>query len=199
MAWYDTFALVYDASVERVYRPYRPQIVEAARLRPGDRVLDLACGTGPNLALLAAAVGHGEVLGVDFSEGMLSRARHRLAGHPRVRLLARDARALTSAEAGGPLDAVVCTLGLSVIPDPDGVIEALWGLLAPGGRFVVFDIHAARRVPMSWLVTRLAQADLGRTPWVTLERLGGRVETRWLEGSPHVHGGRPFLTIATAP
>jgi ubiquinone/menaquinone biosynthesis C-methylase UbiE len=199
VSWYDTFAHVYDGSVEWVYRSYRPQIVAAAALRPGGRALDLACGTGPNLPLLADAVGpRGEVVGVDFSEGMLARARRRVADRPNVRLLARDARALGPEEVG-PLDAVVCTLGLSVIPDPDGVIEAMWALLAPGGRFVVFDIHAARRVPMSWVVTRVAEADLGRTPWVTLEALGGRVETRWLPGSPHVHGGRPFLTVATAP
>ena len=48
MAWYDLFSSFYDQTVERIYRSYRPGIVEALHVRPGDAVLDLACGTGPN-------------------------------------------------------------------------------------------------------------------------------------------------------
>src|SRR4051812_23669605 len=50
------------------------RLAAAAVVRPGDRVLDAACGTG-ELALAAAAAGAGEVVGLDFSARMLERAR----------------------------------------------------------------------------------------------------------------------------
>ncbi|MDP2315522.1 MAG: methyltransferase domain-containing protein [Pseudomonadota bacterium] len=196
MSWYDTFATIYDGSVENVYRAYRPGIVAAMALAPGERALDLACGTGPNLPLLADAVGPGgEVLGVDFSEGMLARARRRVAELPQVRLLQRDARTLTAADVG-PVDAIVSTLGISVIPDHEAVLAATWALVAPGGRFVIFDIYAERWVPSSAWIKLIAQADLYRRPWDVLEGLGATVERSWLEGSPHVYGGRPYLMVA---
>jgi ubiquinone/menaquinone biosynthesis C-methylase UbiE len=46
MTWYDSFSRVYDQTVEMVYRGYRREIAQALQLRPGEAVLDLACGTG---------------------------------------------------------------------------------------------------------------------------------------------------------
>ncbi|MDP2311039.1 MAG: methyltransferase domain-containing protein [Pseudomonadota bacterium] len=182
-----------------MYRDYRPGVVAAMALEPGGRALDLACGTGPNLPLLAAAVGPaGHVLGVDFSGGMLTRARRRVAELPQVALLQHDARTLTSAEVG-PIDAIISTLGLSVIPDPEAVLAAMWALLAPGGRFVIFDVYAERWVPASSWIKLIAQADLYRRPWEVLEGLGATVEREWLAGSPHIHGGRPYLLVARKP
>ncbi|MES2642160.1 MAG: methyltransferase domain-containing protein [Myxococcota bacterium] len=199
MSWYDTFATFYDGSVERFYRDYRAGVINAMGLAPGQRALDLACGTGPNLPLLAAAVGPtGSVLGVDFSAGMLARAGTRVAELPQVTLLQRDARTLTPADIG-PIDAIVSTLGLSVIPDFEAVLAATWSLLAPGGRFVIFDVYAERWVPASSWIKLIAQADLYRRPWEVLEGLGATVERRWLDGSPHVHGGRPYLAVARKP
>lgn len=210
MSWYDTFSGFYDHSVERVYRPYRGPAVSALGLSPGSSVLDLACGTGPNLEFLADAVGPtGRVVGADFSEGMIGRARRRAerAGWSQVSLIQADARALTrtdlegSGVPGGDLDGVIVTLGLSVIPDWETVLTHTFGLLKPGGRYVIFDIHAGpgERVPASWWVERIAQAELARKPWEVLDRLSDSVELRRLPGSPHVHGGRPFMAIATKP
>ena len=57
MSWYDTFALFYDPSIERIYRPYRAQILEALQPRPGHTVLVPACGTGQDLPGLVARYG----------------------------------------------------------------------------------------------------------------------------------------------
>lgn len=201
MPWYDLFATFYDHTVERVYRPYRAEAAAALALRPGQAVLDLACGTGPNLEHL---VGEDRaVFAVDFSAGMLSRARRRVerAGWDGVHCLQRDARALTLddlAEArGGPvqLDAVLTTLGLSVIPDWERVLDSTWALLPPGGRYAIFDIYTEAWVPTTSLVRLLARADMTRRTWERLEALGATVEHRFLAGSPHVHGGRPFLAV----
>ena len=197
--WYDRFASVYDASVERVYAPYRARIAAALQLSAGQRVLDVACGTGPNLPHLAAAVGPtGTVVGVDLSEGMLARARRAVGDAPQVTLVARDVRA-SGPPLGGPFDGVLSTLGLSVIPDWEAVLEHLWGVVRPGGRLVSFDIHARSWVPQSTIVTWMSGADLRRKPWEWFASRGLAHELTWLDGSPHVHGGSPYLLVARKP
>ena len=200
MSWYDTFAKFYDASVERVYAPYRAGIAAAAGLSPGGAVLDLPVGTGPNLAHLAAHVGGtGVIVGVDLSDGMLRRAKARMLPPPRPRtvLLAADARAMSPAllaEHGvGALDAVVVTLGLTVFPEWESVFTATFALLRPGGRYVIFDVHQDRWVPQSAVVSLVAGADMRRRVWAPLEATADAFALRWLPGSRHVHGGRPFL------
>ncbi|MDP6034882.1 MAG: hypothetical protein QGG55_02455, partial [Verrucomicrobiota bacterium] len=103
-------------------------------------------------------------------------------------------------EAGGQgiqLKGVVVTLGLSVIPDWQRVLEHTFALLAPGGRYVVFDIFAQRWVPQTWVVQRMAQADMYRESWKVLDALSEDFTFEFLRGSPHIHGGTPFLASGT--
>lgn len=201
MGWYDLFATVYDLMIEGVYRSYRPGIVAALELGPGDRVLDLACGTGPNLPLLMEAVGaEGEVFGLEPSEGMIARARKKVGdGAVLIPLMAADPSLVD--RVGGPcsLDAIVVTLGLSVIPEPEAVVAALVPLLKPGGRFVAFDIHAPTRVPTSWWVELVARADLSRDPADPLRAAGLVVDRHRLSGWSWIHGGEVFLAVGVKP
>jgi len=208
MKWYDIFASIYDYSVELVYRPYRPRIVRALQLNPDDAVLDLACGTGRNHPYLQDALSeHGMVFGVDFSEGMLNKAQRQATQQDwrNVHLIHHDARTLEKSrlcEAANRdigLQAVLVTLGLSVVPDWKTVLEHTFELLEPGGRYVIFDIYAERWVPQSWVVKHLAQADLYRQSWSVLETLSDDFSFEFLPGSPHIHGGRPFLASGRKP
>ncbi|MEM9406935.1 MAG: class I SAM-dependent methyltransferase [Acidobacteriota bacterium] len=184
-----------------VYRPYRSRIAEALSLSPGDTVIDLACGTGENFEELVSRVGDdGKVLAIDASRGMLSRARSRCEKHgwTNVRLIEKDARfALREDFFEGDADrkaqAVVCTLGLSTIPSWQEVLASALSWVEPGGRIVLFDVYADRWVPQQAVVSLLAQADLKRQSWLALEAITGDCEFRFLEGSRHLHGGRPFL------
>jgi ubiquinone/menaquinone biosynthesis C-methylase UbiE len=208
MPWYDWFATYYDHTVEHVYARYRAEAVAVLRVAPGDHVVDLACGTGPNFEHLVAAVGErGRVVGVDFSSGMLERAARRAARHgwSRVSTLQQDARTVRQEDldtaCGAPvrLAGVLVTLGLSVIPDWEAVVRQMYERLQPGGRFVVFDIHTQRWVPSTWIVKVTAQADTRRRAWPLFEQLGAEVTWRYLSGSPHVHGGTPYLAVARKP
>ncbi len=208
MAWYDLFSNFYDYTVELVYRRYRPGVVDALGLEAGQFVLDLACGTGPNQPHLVEAVqGCGHVFGVDFSDGMLKRARKNAEreGWSNVHLLQLDARDLTLANLEAAcgeqveLSGVVVTLGLSVIPDWEAVFKTTFDLLAPGGRYVIFDVHAERWVPQTWLVEKVAQADPTRESFKALEQCCEDFSFAYLPGSPHVHGGRPFLASGCKP
>ncbi|MEE3328114.1 MAG: class I SAM-dependent methyltransferase [Myxococcota bacterium] len=206
MRWYDVFSQIYDYSVEMVYRGYRKQIAQALRLQPEDAVLDLACGTGPNHPYLVQQVGPGgSVFGVDLSAGMLARAQRQASrrGWQNVHLLECNAEQLDMAqlcEAGNQdvqLNGVIVTLGLSVIPEWQRVLEHTFALLAPGGRYVVFDIFAQKWVPQTWVVQRLAQADMYRESWKVLDALSEDFSFEFLQGSPHIHGGTPFLASGT--
>ncbi len=208
MPWYDWFATYYDQTVERVYAGYRAEVVAALELGSGDHVVDLACGTGPNLEHLIAAVGaEGRVIGIDFSAGMLRRAARRASEHgwSQVSTLQRDASTLgqqdldAACRAPVQLAGVLVTLGLSVIPNWEAVVRQMYDLLKPGGRFVVFDIYTRRWVPTTWIVKVTAQADTRRQAWPLLEQLGAEASWRALPGSPHVHGGTPYLAVAHKP
>ena len=137
---YDAFAPFYDILTEHqdydwwwsVLLP----LVEAAGLS-GDRVLDVACGTGKSLGPLLAR--GWSAVGVDISEGMLAEARRKLGSE--VRLIERDMRELPTL---GAFD-LVCALNDAVnyVLDEQDLVETFAGFrrnLAPGG-VVVFDAN----------------------------------------------------------
>src|ERR1051325_1949900 len=68
-----------EARYNRMLRAYSERLLEAARLQPGERVLDVGCGCGDSSCAAARAASPGAVLGVDLSTGMLASARERAA------------------------------------------------------------------------------------------------------------------------
>ena len=154
----------------------RRQAVRALRLRPGATVIDLACGTGLNFALLQHAVGpRGRIIGVDLTDAMLDRARHRVkaSGWANVTLAQADAAAYHF-PAGA--DAVLSTYALTQVPESAEVITSGTTALAPGGRWAVLDLKIPSTAPR-WL-THLGTATIrphaaidqwvSRRPWETI-------------------------------
>jgi ubiquinone/menaquinone biosynthesis C-methylase UbiE len=132
-------------------RHERSLTVSALRLRPGDVVLDLACGPGNFTSAFAAAVGPtGLAVGVDTSEPMLARARATNA-HPRAAYVCGDATRLPFPD--GSLDAVGCYAALYLIPDPFAALDEMVRVLRPGGRLALMTSRAS---PYAWF--RPAQA-----------------------------------------
>jgi ubiquinone/menaquinone biosynthesis C-methylase UbiE len=126
-------------------RRARAEAVGLLGLRPGERVLELACGTGRALPLLARAVGDGgSVLAVDRSHVLIERARRRVAGLGNVELVVSD---WSATEVTAPVDAALCVLGLSVIEDWEAALDLLLGALVRGGRLVVVDQLVDMRNP----------------------------------------------------
>ncbi len=126
---------------ERDFAPMRESLLDALDLTPDDRVLDVGCGPGVNLAGIRERVGPtGEVQAFDFSPEMVDRARQRVATHGWENVSIHRADATTS-HLGGPYDAVVATLSLSVMPDVDAAVRNVHGVMAPGAALGVLDIR----------------------------------------------------------
>jgi SAM-dependent methyltransferase len=134
--FYDAGAGGYDQVFGRVSREFVPRLVEAARLAPGQRVLDIATGTGIAAEMAAEAVGpSGRVVAADISRPMLDRARERLGGLAQVSLAVEDGQALTMPDAS--FDAVLCSMALMLFPDPARGIAEFRRVLRDGGRAAV--------------------------------------------------------------
>jgi SAM-dependent methyltransferase len=101
--------------------------------QPGDRVLDVGCGTGRHAAMIAAR--GADVLGLDADPGMLAKAR---TDHPELTFVRADARTVTLADLGmdSPFDGCLSNAALHWMSPQDGVLRNLRGLLRPGARFV---------------------------------------------------------------
>ena len=106
---------------------------------PGDRVLDACCGTG-DLALEAERRG-GRVVGLDFSERMLDRARRKSGT---IEWVQGDALALPFAE--GEFDAATVGFGVRNLADLEGGLRELARVLRPGGKLAVLEITRPRGI-----------------------------------------------------
>jgi SAM-dependent methyltransferase len=118
---------------------FRARAAQHLALRPGDRVLEIGCGTGRNFPYLRDAVGPGgQVYGVDLSPGMLTKARAlcRRRRWSNVEIACDDAANYVAPE---PLDGVLFGLSYNTMPHHLCVLQHAWKQLRPGGRIVIMD------------------------------------------------------------
>jgi demethylmenaquinone methyltransferase / 2-methoxy-6-polyprenyl-1,4-benzoquinol methylase len=116
-------------------RRWRKAVVDAVGAGPGERVLDLAAGTGTSTAAFAER--GAEVVACDFSLGMLQVGRER---RPEMAFVAGDALRLPFAD--GSFDAVSISFGLRNVNDVDKALAELHRVTRPGGRLVVCEFSA---------------------------------------------------------
>jgi demethylmenaquinone methyltransferase/2-methoxy-6-polyprenyl-1,4-benzoquinol methylase len=186
---------------------YRQRAVDLLGVAKGDRVVELGCGTGRNFPLLERAVGPaGAVIAVDLSETMLARARKRAARHgwSNVELVHSDA---ATYEFPAPLDGVLSTYTLVILPEYDRVIERAYGALKDGKRCVVLDQKlpsgpASRLVPLLDVLSRpldYSRIVGERRLWESIRRHAGNVRIEEVYfgfvylavGEKNIAGARP--------
>ena len=127
-------APIYNWTRWTILRGRRPAVA-ALQLTPGERVLDIGCGTGLNLPLLSSAAREdGLVVGLDLSTDLLRQARR--LSLPNVSLVCADA---CRPPFTGPFDAVLLTYALTIIPEWQRALEQAFRLLKPDGRLVILD------------------------------------------------------------
>jgi ubiquinone/menaquinone biosynthesis C-methylase UbiE len=115
-----------------IFTPWAKILIARVRPQPGERVLDVACGTGAVARLAAERVGpSGTVVGADASAGMLGAARRVPAALP-IEWREADAASLPFADAS--FDLVLCQQGLQFFPDRVAALREMRRVLGPGGR-----------------------------------------------------------------
>jgi len=137
--------IAYDQYIGRWSRLFVPALLDAARVGIGQRVLDVATGTGEAAQAALLRTGpSGIVVGADVSEAMIACARQRVSG-PFVPLV-MDAQSLAFED--GSFDSVICQLGLMFIPEPGRALAEFRRVLRPGGRVAVCVIAESSKAPM---------------------------------------------------
>ena len=161
----------------------RERAADALALDPGDTVVEMGCGTGANFPHLRERVGpDGRVVGVDFTQGMLARARDRIdrEGWRNVHLVRGDATEIEFCEGPNSApDAILATFVVGMLGDPEATVNRWAGQLAPGGRLALLDATQTTR----WFGWPVNQAFRGlvvassptkmnayeRAPWSVLD------------------------------
>ena len=148
-AMFDRIAGVYDLMnslmTAGLHHRWRRRAADLARVGPGNDVLDVASGTGDLAIELSARVGAGgSVIGSDFSEQMLDRARVKA---PQLEWQQANALALPYEE--GRFDAVTVGFGARNFSDLDAGLAEMVRVTRPGGRVVVLEITTPTRPPLS--------------------------------------------------
>jgi len=133
---YDPMNRIMTAGLDLRWR----RLAAAAVVRPGDAVLDAACGTG-DFAVADLRAGAARVTGLDFSERMLERARRK---EPRVDWVLGDLLALPFDD--GAFGAATIGFGVRNVADLELALRELRRVLAPGGRVAILEITQPRGV-----------------------------------------------------
>jgi ubiquinone/menaquinone biosynthesis C-methylase UbiE len=209
IATYRKKARHYDLTSRLYPAPGYPQhgqrlrAVRALGLRPGDTVVDMACGTGLNFSLLEAAIGpSGRLIGVDLTDAMLGRARQRIAAHGwgNVSLVHADA---VDFDFPAGVNGILSTYALSQVPECADVIAHGAAALTAGGRWAVLDLKVPDQTPRwisqlgTGIVRPFAGIDewIGRCPWGAIRAAMTRelTDPSWTE----LFFGTAFLATGT--
>lgn len=116
-------------------RLWRVATTRAIAPRPGQKILDLAAGTGASSVSLARS--GAEVVAADFSPGMIAEGRRRHGGIPNLRFVEADATNLPFAD--GEFDTVTISFGLRNVNEPKKALAELLRVTAPGGKLVICE------------------------------------------------------------
>jgi demethylmenaquinone methyltransferase / 2-methoxy-6-polyprenyl-1,4-benzoquinol methylase len=148
-AMFDRIARVYDLMnslmTAGLHHRWRERAADLAAVGPGDRALDVASGTGDLAVELARRVGPaGSVVGSDFSEAMLERARRKSSA-----VAWEWANALDLPYPDGGFDAATVGFGARNFSDLDRGLSELARVVRPGGRVVILEITTPQRPPLS--------------------------------------------------
>lgn len=182
-------------------KDYRLRAVQLLRLKRGDCVVELGCGTGLNFPLLVEQIGpEGRLVGVDLASKMLEHAQERVdrSGWKNVELVQSDIAAYDFPEG---INGVLATGVFGYVTEYDRVIKAASHALVTGGRLVILDGKQPDHLPL-WLFKLVLW--LGRPFGFTLDYFNGHpwesVEHFFQETTlEQMYGGMIYLSSGTAP
>jgi SAM-dependent methyltransferase len=149
-----------------LFEPYARDIADrlaATGLKPGARVLELACGTGiVTRQLLRILPSDGRLTATDISEPMLAVARRLVPADPRLTFSPTDACTLPFEKAS--FDAIICQYGAMFFPDKEGAMREARRVLSPGGVYLFNVWHGLEHNPIPGAIQRVLEQLFPQNP-----------------------------------
>jgi len=181
---YRRWAPVYDSTFGLIANAGRREAVHLINQRRGGRVLEVGVGTGLSLPHYAPYL---KVSGVDISPEMLAKARDRVRKHDLRNvegLREMDAASLDFSE--NAFDIVVAMYVMTVVPNPERVMQELERVCAPGGEVMIVNHFSQDHGARGWVERKMSPyADsLGWHPIFPIERVMGRPGLALIERRP---------------
>lgn len=134
----DSAAQMYEKYATLFMGQFVADLLEIAALQPGERVLDLACGTGVVARHAASVVGAaGQVTGLDINAGMLAAARAMPPKSGAAAINWVEGSAIAMSLPNASFEVILCQQGLQFFPDRDAALREMLRVLVPGGRAVL--------------------------------------------------------------
>jgi ubiquinone/menaquinone biosynthesis C-methylase UbiE len=163
-AVFDAAAAHFDDPALSFFVRFGARSAEHAALQPGERVLDVCCGSGSSAIPAAQLVApDGTVVGIDLSDGLLARARAKAAPLELTNVEFRRGNLLHLDVPDGTYDAVLCVFGIFFVDDMAAALRSLWAAVRPGGRLVTTTWGRRVQSPLIatlWDAVRPLRADL---------------------------------------
>ncbi|MEQ8901364.1 MAG: methyltransferase domain-containing protein [Roseovarius sp.] len=161
--FWDKIADKYAASPVKNIAAYEETLTRTrAYLDPADNVLELGCGTGTTALKLAGDAGH--ITATDISPRMIAIAQDKILQAGAGNVTARVATAADIGMPGAGYDAVLGFNYLHLLPDMEGTIAQIHGLLRPGGHFISKTVCLGRAPHFKVLIWVMQK--LGKAPFV---------------------------------
>lgn len=154
----------HDERLVEISRPVSDRMLALCEIAPGQRILDLACGTGEPAISAASRAKGGDVIALDFVEEMLDFAREKAAarGVTNITFQKADAEQLQFPDA--TFDAVTVRFGLMFMPEPLACLRRAYRVLKPGGHFAAACWSGPKENPWASLPMGIVRRELGLEP-----------------------------------
>lgn len=148
--YYDKLSVIYDFISNWYYLKARKYAISELKIKKGDTVLNLPCGTGVNFKYFQEFLQNsGKIIGIDLSKGMLKQAKQKVEknNYKNIHLILENATKIdqewihdfSKNKFSGKVDAVFCDLGLSGLPEWETIIDNRISILKTDGRIVILD------------------------------------------------------------
>ena len=180
ISYYNQFSKVYDWISPKVYyHQPRAFAIQEMNLKAGQSILNIPCGTGQNFEYFQEKMNNsGQIIGIDLSEGMLSKAKDKIQKNKwnNITLIQNDATQINvqwvnkAIKSGFRFDSIFCDLGLSGFSQWEAIIDNLIALLKPDGRIVIMDWYIAKPSLRGSFIKWIGKGEVNRPLWQYLEK-----------------------------
>lgn len=178
--YYDKISGIYDFISNWYYKKARKYAIEKLEIKKGQTVLNIPCGTGVNFKYFQSILENtGLIIGIDLSGGMLNQAKQKTEkkGWTNINLELENATKIDQnwlteySKRNGPIEinAVLCDLGLSGLPEWQKIIDNMISILGPNGNIVILDWYLEKSGPLAKFVKWIGKGEVDRPLWQYLQ------------------------------